>query len=407
SVDMATYKAEFLAHHYEGRLRPRADYATGWLPLAARLVHRLGLAGVVNAASHAPFLHWLGLKAAGLETGREVPLFAGETLQQWFARTRDRTGPDPSRPLAGSAPRPGGGTSRGRVLLWPDTFTNHFHPEIGIAAIQVMERAGWEVTMPSEPLCCGLTWISTGQLGTARKMVREAVAAVAPHVRDGGLVVGLEPSCTTVFRADAPELFPDDRDVLRLRDATVTFAELLMEHTPGWEPPHVDDAARGADQPRAVAQVHCHQHAVLGWEADQKLLDAVGIEAEQLASGCCGLAGNFGFTEGHGEVSEACAEQVLLPRLREEPAETIVLADGFSCRTQIHDLDSGGHEGRHLAEVIDAAESGGHVDGRTPLARTSEPGLLPRLGALAAAATPLAAAAALGVLTRKRHRAHN
>jgi Fe-S oxidoreductase len=210
-----------------------------------------------------------------------------------------------------------------------------------------------------------------------------------------------------VFRADAPEMFPDDRDVQRLRDATVTFAELLMEHTPGWEPPHVDDADRGADQPRAVAQVHCHQHAVLGWEADQKLLDAVGIEAEQLASGCCGLAGNFGFTEGHGEVSEACAEQVLLPRLREEPAETIVLADGFSCRTQIHDLDSGGHEARHLAEVIDAAESSGHVDGRTPLARTSEPGPRPRLGARAAAATPRAAAAALGVVARRRNRAHD
>ena len=174
----------------------------------------------------------------------------------------------------------------------------------------------------------------------------------------GGLVVGLEPSCTSVFRADAPEMFPDDRDVRRLRDATVTFAELLVEHTPGWEPPHVDDV-------RAVAQVHCHQHAVLRWEADAALLASLGIRAEQLESGCCGLAGNFGFTAGHGEVSKACAEQVLLPRLREEPAETVVLADGFSCRTQIHDLDSGGHEGRHLAEVVDALETEGYVDGRT------------------------------------------
>ncbi|HET9500496.1 MAG TPA: FAD-binding and (Fe-S)-binding domain-containing protein [Marmoricola sp.] len=396
SVDMATYKAEFLAHHYEGRLRPRADYATGWLPLAARMVHRLGLAKVANAASHTPGLHWLGLKAAGLETDREVPLFADETLQQWFARTHDD-----ARPLAGSAPRPGGGTSRGRVLLWPDTFTNHFHPEIGIAAIRVLERAGWEVTMPAAPVCCGLTWISTGQLETARTMVRRAVAEVAPHVRKGGLVVGLEPSCTTVFRADAPELFPDDRDVLRLRDATVTLAELLVQHTDGWEPPHLPQQGDGEDRPRAVAQVHCHQHAVLGWEADQQLLDSVGIDAEQLASGCCGLAGNFGFTEGHGDVSKACAEQVLLPRLRDEPAETIVLADGFSCRTQIHDLDSGVHEGRHLAEVLDAAESSGHVDGRTPLHRTADPSPLARLGVLAAVAAPLAGAALVSAL---RHR---
>src|SRR5699024_2935285 len=160
-----------------------------------------------------------------------------------------------------------------------------------------------EVTMPDEPVCCGLTWISTGQLGTARRMVRDAVAAVAPHVRAGGLVVGLEPSCTTVCRADAPELLPDDRAVQRLRHATRPCAELLMAHTPGWEPPRL------TEHQRAVAQVHCHQHAVLGWDADSRLLEAIGLDTEQLASGCCGLAGNFGFTEGHREVSVACAEQ--------------------------------------------------------------------------------------------------
>jgi Fe-S oxidoreductase len=181
---------------------------------------------------------------------------------------------------------------------------------------------------------------------------------LAPHLHEGGLVLGLEPSCTAVFRADGPELFPDDRDVRRLRDATVTFAELLTEHTPGWEPPRTRDV-------HAVAQVHCHQHAVLRWDADARLLDTLGIDAEQLESGCCGLAGNFGFTAGHGEVSKACAEQVLLPRLRTEPERTIVLADGFSCRTQIHDLDSGGHEGTHLAEVVDALETDGYVDGVT------------------------------------------
>jgi Fe-S oxidoreductase len=166
-------------------------------------------------------------------------------------------------------------------------------------------------------------------------------------VRDGGLVVGLEPSCTTVFRSDAAELLEGDEDVRRLADHTVTLAELLTERTPGWQPP------RAPAGTRAVAQVHCHQHAVLGWEADQKLLTDAGVEVERLDSGCCGLAGNFGFTAGHGEVSEACAEQVLLPRLRETPAGTHVLADGFSCRTQIHQLDSGGHEGRHLAQFID------------------------------------------------------
>jgi FAD/FMN-containing dehydrogenase/Fe-S oxidoreductase len=358
NVDMATYKAEFLAHHYRGRLRPRADYAMGWLPAAAQVVSRLGLARVVNALSHTPGLRPLGLAAAGLERDREVPRFATETLQQWFARTH----PGTSGAHLGAGARPGGGSTRGTVLLWPDTFTNHFSPHVGQAAVGVLERAGWAVTMPTEPVCCGLTWISTGQLTTARRVLRRTVRQLAPHLHAGGLVLGLEPSCTSVFRSDAPEMFPDDRDVRRLRDATVTFAELLVDHTPGWEPPHADDV-------RAVAQVHCHQHAVLGWDADAKLLASLGVSAEQLESGCCGLAGNFGFTAGHGEVSKACAEQVLLPRLREEPAGTVVLADGFSCRTQIHDLDSGGHEGHHLAEVVDALQTEGHVDGRT-LART-------------------------------------
>ncbi len=384
SVDMATYKAEFLAHHYEGRLRPRADYATGWLPLAAHLVGRLRLARAANALSHAPGLRRLALAAAGLED-REVPVFAHETLQQWWVR---RT-VDAHR---GHGPRPGGGTTRGRVLLWPDTFTNHFSPEIGIAAVRVLERAGWEVDIPTEPLCCGLTWISTGQLKTAKSVVQRTVSRLAPHVEQGGLVVGLEPSCTTVFRSDAPDLFPDDHDVSRLRDATVTFAELLMEHTPGWEPPNLS----GQDV-HAVAQVHCHQHSVLGWEADQRLLQQAGVDSEQLASGCCGLAGNFGFTAGHGEVSEACAEQVLLPRLRHEPGDTVVLADGFSCRTQIHEFDSGGHEGRHLAELLDTAETRGTVTGQMPLDRTPAPGALARTAAVAAVVTPaLLGVAAIG-----------
>jgi len=159
-------------------------------------------------------------------------------------------------------------------------------------------------------------------------------------------VLGLEPSCASVFRSDLHELFPDDQDAHRLKDHTVTLAELLTEHTGGWEPPR---AAEGAE---ALAQVHCHQHAVLHWDADRDLLDRAGVQVERLDSGCCGLAGNFGFTAGHDEVSRALAERTLLPRIREAEGDTVVLADGFSCRTQIHDLDSGGREGIHLAELL-------------------------------------------------------
>ena len=329
-VDMATYKAEFLWHHYRHRLRPRADYATGFLPSAAMVIDKARLAPVVNRLATTPRLRRLGTRAAGLED-REIPAFAPVSLQRW---------------LRGHRPAAAAGR-RGTVLLWPDTFTNHFHPEVGVAAVRVLERAGWAVTMPNRPVCCGLTWISTGQLGVARMRVRHTIRELAPHVRQGGLVLGLEPSCTAVLRSDAVDLMPDDLDARRVRDHTVTLAELLTEHTDGWEPPTAPPGLT------ALAQVHCHQHAVLGWDRDRELLDATDTEVERLDSGCCGLAGNFGFTAGHGDVSQACAEQVLLPRLRAAGAGTIVLADGFSCRTQIHELDSGGHEAVHLAQLLD------------------------------------------------------
>ena len=344
NVDMATYKAEFLAQHYRHRLRPRADYVTGWLPMTARTVNRLGLAPTVNRLAGIRSLRRLGSRLAGLED-RDPPRFADQTLQQWWA-SRASSGPAPAS-AAGPATASG---ARGRVLLWPDTFTNYFHPQVGQAAVQVLEAAGWEATMPTEPLCCGLTWISTGQLAKAKRVLTRTVDVLAPHVRDGGLVVGLEPSCTAVFRSDAPDLLAGDQDVARLRDHTVTLAELLTDHTDGWVPPDAE-AALGR-RIKAVAQVHCHQHAVLGWDADQDLLQRAGVDVEPLESGCCGLAGNFGFTAGHGEVSEALAEQTLLPRLRAEEKDTVVLADGFSCRTQIEQLDSGGKRGQHLAELL-------------------------------------------------------
>jgi FAD/FMN-containing dehydrogenase/Fe-S oxidoreductase len=380
NVDMATYKAEFLAHHWKGRQwrRPRSDLALGWLPLAARAVSKLKLAPVVNTLTHTPGLHRAATLAAGLEH-REVPLFAGETLQRWYARRGPR-----------------GDGHRGAVVLWPDTFSNYFHPHVGQAAVEVLESAGWRVSIPEEPVCCGLTWISTGQLATGKRILQGAVAALAPHVRAGGYVVGLEPSCTAVFRSDAPELFPDDQDVLRLRDHTLTLAELLTEHTPGWEPPTL--------RRPVLAQVHCHQHAVTGWDADEKLLKKAGADTEHLETGCCGLAGNFGFQKGHGEVSRALAERALLPRLRSASSGAVILADGFSCRTQIHELDSGGRDAMHLAELLATV---GALDYEHPEAaaapRPANPSRAVRAATLAGAASlaGVAAAAAVWALTRR------
>jgi FAD/FMN-containing dehydrogenase/Fe-S oxidoreductase len=326
-VDMATYKAEFLAHHYAGRIRPRAHYTLGWLPTWARLVRRAPR--LANALLHAPGLAGLGKRLAGIAPERDAPAFARETFQDWWRRQ--------GRP----EPQPGDSDA---VVLWPDTFTNAFDPHIARAAVQVLESAGFRVAVPAEPVCCGLTWISTGQLAVARRRIQATVVVLRPWITAGTLVVGLEPSCTAVFRSDAGELLPDDQDVARLQGRFVTLAEALLHHSPRpWRPRRLDR--------RAIVQVHCHQHAVLGTDADREVLRRVGIEAEQLDSGCCGLAGNFGFEAGHHGVSMACAEQALLPAVRAADLDTLVLADGFSCRTQIAQSGTG-RSALHLAEVL-------------------------------------------------------
>ncbi|MGC1212386.1 MAG: FAD-binding and (Fe-S)-binding domain-containing protein [Micromonospora sp.] len=376
NVDMATYKAEFLSHHYRGRLRPRAHYSMGWLPVAAAVAARAPR--VVNALAHAPGLSRLAKLAGGVDQRREIPVFATETFQQWFA---DRW--------------PTGDGWRGEVLLWPDTFSNHFQPGIARAAVEVLEAAGWRVRVPEQPVCCGLTWISTGQLGVAKKVLQRTVEVLRPHLRAGTLILGLEPSCTAVFRSDAHELLPGDEDVTRLREQTVTLAELLHDHSPGWRPPQLPA--------HALIQTHCHQHAILGTGADQAVLSEAGVRAEFLDSGCCGLAGNFGFEQGHYEVSEACAERVLLPAVRDAADTDVILADGFSCRTQVAQSASGGRSAIHLAELLRAGLHGEPVAahperrwGRRP----EEPSRAARL--LATGLVGLAALAPIAALAVRR-----
>ena len=344
NVDMATYKAEFLAHHYRGRLRPRAHYAMGWLPVWARLATAAGaLARLVNVVTGRRALHGLLTRLGGIAPEREVPVFAEERFTDWFrrrspARGGPRTGPD-----------------RGSVVLWPDTFTNTLQPAVARAAVEVLEDAGFRVTVPERAVCCGLTWISTGQLATARRVLARTLDVLRPALRTGTPVVVLEPSCAAVFRSDLPELRHGDEDAHRLAAQTVTLAELLHERAPDWRP------ARSLDG-RAIVQPHCHQHAVLGTEADREVMARVGLDAEVLDVGCCGLAGNFGFEDGHYEVSVACAEHGLLPAVRNAEPATAVLADGYSCRTQVDQADVG-RTPLHLAEILAAAVRGADLHG--------------------------------------------
>ncbi len=352
-VDMATYKAEFLSHFHAGRLRPMAHYSMGWLPLWAALASRVPR--VVNALTRTPGVAAVAKAAGGIAPERTIPLFATETFQSWFARRQ-----------------PQGNGRRGEVVLWPDTFSNSFHPHVAQAAVEVLEDAGWRVLVPQDPVCCGLTWISTGQLDVAQRVLRRTVDVLGPHLRRGTPILGLEPSCTAVFRSDAADLFPHDADVRRLRDQTVTLAELLMDHSEGWQPPRM---ARGA-----LVQTHCHQHAVMGFDRDADLLEAMGVDADVLDSGCCGLAGNFGFEKGHYEVSEACGERVLFPALRGADRDAAVLADGFSCRTQIEQGQAGGRQGLHLAELLAAALHGDEAAGMAPEDAYGQRPQTPRIG---------------------------
>ncbi|MFI6059096.1 FAD-binding and (Fe-S)-binding domain-containing protein [Streptomyces sp. NPDC051286] len=322
-VDMATYKAEFLHHHYRGRLRPAAHYVMGRLPQWLRLV--APIAPVLNALARIRPFAALAKRLAGITAERTIPVLAGETFTRW---ARKRTG-------------------RGTVILssdqvvavWPDTFTNHLSPEVGKAAVRVLEAAGRTALYPERSVCCGLTYVSTGQLDKARTVMRRTLDRMGFFLGDP--LVVLEPSCAATLRTDLPELLPDDPRAAELAGSVRTLAQYLEEYAPDWRPPRLDR--------RVAGQTHCHQHAVLGDAAERRLRKRAGMEGE-LSGGCCGLAGNFGFERGHWGVSVACAEEQLLPSVRGAEPGTDILADGFSCRTQLAQL--AGVRARHLAELL-------------------------------------------------------
>ncbi|GAA4876288.1 FAD-binding and (Fe-S)-binding domain-containing protein [Kitasatospora terrestris] len=315
-VDLATYKAEFLHQHYRWRPRPRSHLALGWLPLWLR---GAALApGLFNVLARHRGAAAVLRRAAGIDRRRSLPALPPETFGRWFRRYR------------AAHPEPVGATP---VLLWPDSMADLLDPAPARAAVLALERLGFAVRLPAGRVCCGLTLVSTGQLSLARWVMRRSLARLPPDLP----VVGLEPSCTATLREEWPRLIGEHRLPARVR----TFAELLDDH--GVDLPRLGDTA--------LTQVHCHQHAVLGTDADRRVAERLGLANTVLDSGCCGLAGSFGMERGHYEVSVAAAERVLLPAVRAAAPDTLLLADGLSCRTQINDL-APGHRPLHLAEVV-------------------------------------------------------
>jgi FAD/FMN-containing dehydrogenase/Fe-S oxidoreductase len=325
-VDMASYKAEFLSHYYKGHLRPRSAYAFGLIHWWARLGSLAP--GAVNFVTQVPGLRGLAKKAAGMAPQRKIPRFARTTFREQF--TRHRTS------------NPGGR----KVLLWPDTFNNHFHPEVAQAAVEVLEHAGFHVEIPPVDLCCGRPLYDYGMLDLARHLLRRTLTVLEDEIRAGTPVIGLEPSCAAVFRDELVNFFPDDEDAHRLSVQTFPLADFLVRELPEERFPRLHR--------KAVVHGHCHHKAIFEMQGEEQVLTRLGLDFEIPDSGCCGMAGSFGFEKGDPyEVSVRCGERVLLPAVRSAPKDALIIADGFSCREQI--TQGTRRRALHLAQVLQMA----------------------------------------------------
>jgi FAD/FMN-containing dehydrogenase/Fe-S oxidoreductase len=330
-VDMATYKAEFLSHYYAGRLRPRQAYVLGLIRWEAQLASRApGLANFLT--QRRPFAG-VAKRLAGVAPERSMPAFAPKTFRGWWhERSAAPAGPN-------------GGTPR-RVVLWPDTFNDFFHPEVAVAAVEVLEAAGFEVVVPQQSMCCGRPLYDYGMLRLARRLLRGLLNGLRDEIRAGTPVVALEPSCGAVFRNELTSMLPDNEDARRLARQTFTLGEFLAQQAPDWEMPRLER--------KALVHLHCHQRATSDTDCDRAVLDRLALDYEVLDDGCCGLAGSFGYERGERyEVSIKAGERMLLPRVRDASAHTLILTDGFSCRSQIE--QGSDRSALHLAQVVQMA----------------------------------------------------
>jgi Fe-S oxidoreductase len=329
-VDMATYKAEFLSHYYSGRLRPVSAYTMGLIHRWARLAAHAPM--LANLVLQTPGIRHLVKRVGGISPARQLPTFAQRTFKQQFRRR-----------MLPAAADVADETERKRVILWPDTFNDHFHPEVAMAAVEVLEAAGYTLIVPKQSLCCGRPLYDYGFLDTAKQLLRRILDTLAPEIAAGTPIVGLEPSCLSVFRDELCNLFPHDENARRMSKQTFLLSEFLVRE--GYSPPSLAH--------KAVVHGHCYHKSVLGMRDEETLLRQMGLDFSVLDSGCCGMAGAFGFERDHYDISVQIGERVLLPAVRAADPETLVLTDGFSCRQQIAQVT--GRRTLHLAEVLQMA----------------------------------------------------
>jgi Fe-S oxidoreductase/FAD/FMN-containing dehydrogenase len=325
NVDMATYKAEFLSHYYEGRLRPRSAYAMGLIMEWSRFASLAPWAA--NAFVSIPGLSSLAKLAAGVHQKREFPRFAKKTFRHWFGK----------RPKG--AARSGSGK---KVILWADTLNNYFTPEVSRAAVQVLEAAGFSVSLPKKQYCCGRPLYDFGFVDKAKKHLLVAMAGLSEEITAGIPIIFLEPSCAAVFRDELLNLFPENEIAKKLSKQCLFLSEFLEQEAKDFVWPQLSG--------KAMVQGHCHHRAVLKFSAEEKLLAKLGLSVEVLDSGCCGMAGSFGFEEKHFDISQAVGERKLFPKVRGSSDETRIVANGFSCREQIEQAT--GRRTQHLAELL-------------------------------------------------------
>ncbi|MGB3684096.1 MAG: heterodisulfide reductase-related iron-sulfur binding cluster, partial [Rubrobacteraceae bacterium] len=324
-VDMATYKAEFLSKYYKGKLRPMYAYTMGLIMFHARLAQYVPR--VANWMTSAPLLGDAVKKLGGIATEREMPPFATQTFKDWF---EERGAVNPDAPP---------------VVLFPDTFNNYLHPETMKASTEVLEAAGYRVIVPQTPLCCGRPLYDYGMLDTAQLFLDRLVKNLAPYVREGIKVVVAEPSCIATFRDELPNMMPHDEDAKRLTKNTLNLSEFLVQEAEDFEFPKLDR--------RVLVHPHCQGKAIVGMAGEQQLMEKLGADYAVLDTACCGLAGSFGFEDEHYDLSMQIGEHKFYPTMRDAGKDTILAADGFSCKTQLgHGTDRGA---LHVAQVIKMA----------------------------------------------------